>query len=293
MARWNVRHLPERHIRQVATGRATTDSREEDVVRGSLASLSRRRAVRATTRGRELTESERSLLPLGFDAVGEALVSGTSPEAACAVLGRALARDGASLGEALSGLSATYTAMGRAMPEFTSVQALALAWSEAMLEFLHDVSCEDPLTGLATQSHLRARLAEVYREAERSGRPVPVSHALLVVDVTGSPRASPPRQAPEFATPVASRPFPLALSLRLAAIADAIRTAFPGEETIGHAGSGRVVVLVRRAVDLRDTVTMLHDLLVDLDLAADLRLWVEGLPDSDDVAVRLLADLAR
>ena len=58
-------------------------------------------------------------------------------------------------------------------------------------------------------------------------------------------------------------------------------------------GSGRVVVLVRRTDDLRDTLTMLHDLLVDLDLAADLRLWVEGLPESDDVAVRLLADLAR
>ena len=264
---------------------------------GCLTSSSRRRVVPAAAPGRELTDAERGLLPLGFDAVGEALVSGTSPEAACAVLGRALARDGASLGEALSGLSATYTALGGAVPEFAAVQALALAWSEAMLEFLHDVSCEDPLTGLATQSHLRARLAEVYREGERAGRAVPVSHALLVVDVTSpSVHAAPLRQVGVLAgsgAPPVSRRSPLALALKLAAVADAIRVAFPGEETIARAGSGRVVVLVRRTPDLRDTVAMLHDLLVDLDLATDLRLWVEGLPDSGEVAVRLLSELAR
>jgi len=201
--------------------------------------------------------------------------------------GRALARDGASLGEALSGLSATYTALGGAVPDFAAVQALALAWSEAMLEFLHDVSCEDPLTGLATQSHLRARLAEVYREGERVGRPVPDSHALLVVDA-GTHR---PRRGP--AVPASPRSSPFALALRLAALADAVRTAFPGEETIARAGSGRVVVLVRRAPDLGATVTMLHDLMADLELAEGLRMWVEGLPDSVELGVRLLSELAR
>jgi len=156
-----------------------------------------------------------------------------------------------------------------------------------MLEFLHDVSCEDPLTGLATQSHLRARLAEVYREGERVGRPVPDSHALLVVDA-GTHR---PRRGP--AVPASPRSSPFALALRLAALADAVRTAFPGEETIARAGSGRVVVLVRRAPYLGATVTMLHDLMADLELAEGLRMWVEGLPDSVELGVRLLSELAR
>ena len=248
-------------------------------MRGSLTSLTRRRAVCATTPGRELTESERRLLPLGFDAVGEALVSGTSPEAACAVLGRALARDGASLGEALSGLSATYTALGGAVPEFAATEALSVAWSEATLEFLHELSCEDPLTGLASFSHLRTRVAELYREAERNGVPIATTHALVVVDVVGAPAEG------------AGAPFTRAL--RLAAVAEALRTLFGGEETIARAGSDRILVLVRRGVELGETLGIARDLFSDLELPDLPRTWIEGLPAHPDLGVRLLSELAR
>ena len=83
-----------------------------------------------------------------------------------------MACDGASLGEALSGLRETYAVLGDVAPDFSATEALSVAWSEATLEFLHDLSCEDPLTGLASLAHLRTRLAELYREGEREGRSV-------------------------------------------------------------------------------------------------------------------------
>src|SRR4051795_11553225 len=158
------------------------------VMRDSLTPFLRRKAADPSAPGRELTEPERRSLPGGFDAVAEALASGRSPVAACAVAGRALAWDGVSLGEALSGLRDTCAAVGGAAPDVAAVESLAEAWSEATLEVLHDVSCEDPLTGLASLPHLRTRLAELYREAEATGHSVRVTYALVVVDIGGGER---------------------------------------------------------------------------------------------------------
>ena len=156
-------------------------------MRSTLSSFGRRGTELSWTPGRELSDAERRQVPPGFDAVAEALVSGRSPVAACAVVGQAAARDGAALAETLAGLARTFTALGGAVPEFAATEALSVAWSEATLEFLHELSCEDPLTGLASFSHLRTRAAELYREAEASGVPVSGTHALVVVDVVGAP----------------------------------------------------------------------------------------------------------
>ena len=63
-----------------------------------------------------LSEAVRESLPLRFEAVGEALASGGDVSAACQVVGRDVARDGAALGEALSGLRTTYYARARRRP---------------------------------------------------------------------------------------------------------------------------------------------------------------------------------
>jgi hypothetical protein len=259
-------------------GRAA--GREEEVMRNGLTPFARRRAAETPPRGtgRELTESDRRQLPGGFDAVAEALVAGASPVAACAVAGRALAWDGVSLGEALTGLRATHAAVGVAVPELDAVEALSVAWSEATLEYLHDVSCEDPLTGLASLPHLRTRLAEVYREAERSARSARATHALVVVDVGGGTGGDVP-------TDTFSR------ALRLAAVSDAVRTVFSGEETIARAGAHRVVALVRRTPELGETVGLTRGMLHDVGLEG--RTWIEGLPDTPGLGVRLLSELAR
>ncbi len=249
-------------------------------MRNGLIPFARRRTAdsQAPGSGRELTESDRRQLPVGFDAVAEALVSGTSPVAACAVAGRALASDGVSLGEALSGLRATCAAVGTAAPELDAVEALSVAWSEATLEFLHDVSCEDPLTGLASLPHLRTRLAEVYREAERTARSVKESHALFVVDVGGGAGGDVPTDT-------------FARALRLAAVSDALRTVFSGEETIARVGAHRVVALLRRTPELGESVAISRAVLDDL--GTESRTWIEGLPHRAELGVRLLSELAR
>ena len=254
------------------------------MVRTTLTSFTRRRVVTAGQPGRELTETEREQLPPGFDAVGEALVSGAVPEAACAVVGRSMARDGASLGEALSGLRTTYAALGDAAPDFSATEALCVAWSEATLEFLHDLSCEDPLTGLASLAHLRTRLAEVYREAGREGLSVREGHALVVVDVA--------RSCTHDTSTDDGLAAPFSRALTLAAVADAARTVFSGGETVGRVAADRAVVLARRTPDLAEAVAILRETCGDLALE-NVRIWVEGLPADPDLAVRLLSELAR
>lgn len=252
----------------------------------SLAHLHRRRVVTGSPGRRPIGAADdptddpsHGPVPGGFEAVADALVSGGSAEVASAAAGRALASDGVSLGETLSGLRETYAALGGAAPDLAVVEALAVAWSEATLEFLHEVSCEDPLTGLATMPHLRARLAEVYREAEGEVRSTKVTHALVVVDVGGGVGGEAPTDT-------------FTRALRFATVADAVRTVFPGEETIARVGPRRVVALARRGLDLPDRVAVVRTLLADLGLRRA-RTWVEGLPDDADVAVRVLSELAR
>lgn len=253
-------------------------------MRNGLMSFSRRRVTppggpgAAPAIGRELSEEARRQLPHRFHAVAEALVSEACPVAACTEAGRALAWDGVSLQEALSGLRTTCAVTGTGGPELDAVEALSVAWSEATLEFLHDVSCEDPLTGLASLPHLRTRLAEVYREAERSARSVKATHAMVVVDVGGGTGGDVP-------TDTFSR------ALGMAAIADALRSVFSGEETIARVAPARVAALVQRSPELGETVALTRGVLEDLGVEA--RLWIEGLPQDSELGVRLLSELAR
>jgi hypothetical protein len=196
-------------------------------------------------------------------------------------VGRDVARDGAALGEALSGLRTTYTLVRGSDPEFNATEALAVAWSEATLEYLHDLSCEDPLTGLTSLAHVRTRLAEVYRDAELTDVPVKISHALVLVEVRVRGRAL--LDEHQFTR-----------ALRLVQVAEAMRSVFSGGETIGRLGLNRAVAVVGRHIDLGTSVNLLRDFLGDLDLGdADVRVWIEGLPGTHDSATRLLDELAR
>lgn len=242
----------------------------------------RRRPESATEEpGRDLPEEVRQALPARFEAVGEALATAADSRPACAVVGRDVARDGAALGEALDGLRTTFRQVLGIDPDFASVEALSVAWSEATLEFLHALSCEDPLTGLASLAHLRARLDEIYREADQGGDDVPRTHALVVVDLApgGQPRAAENR---------------FARALQMVQVSEAVRALFPGGETIARLGTGRVAVVVRRYPRLGSSVGMLRDLLSGLEPgSAEVRLWIEGLPQSVGAARTLLDELTR
>jgi GGDEF domain-containing protein len=254
-------------------------------MRGSLPSFARRRTEDTPETGKG-AEASRHDVPLGFDAVGEALVSGRCPLAACGFVGRTLAGDGASLGEALAGLRETFQVTRGSAPDFEAVEAFSVAWSDASLEFLQDVSCEDPLTGLATQQHLRSRLAEVYREAERAGTDVRRSHALVLADTSSAARRA--RQRARGAGPVDLR---FARALQLATVAEGMRTVFTGEETVARLGADMVAALVRREPGLGEAVARLRVVFADLDVPPDTRVWIEGLPGHVEHAAGLLADL--
>jgi GGDEF domain-containing protein len=231
--------------------------------------------------GQELPDHVRHALPMRFEAVGEALVSDADVIAACAVVGRDVARDGAALGEALSGLRTTYQLVLEEQPAFDATEALSVAWSDATLEYLHDLSCEDPLTGLASLAHVRTRLDEVYRESELTDVGVAGSHALVIVELC-------------FRQPVGVPGHHFTRALRLVQVTEAMRAVYSGGQTLGRLGLDRAVAVVPRTVDLGTSVALLRDFLADLDLGdAEVRVWIEGLPSSAGSATRLLDELAR
>ena len=247
-------------------------------LRRSAAQPSADSAIPTGDKGQEMPERLR--LPARFEAVGEALAAGSRTYSACAVVGRELARDGVDLGEALDGLRSTFALVIGREPDFGATEALSVAWSDETLGYLHQVSCENPLTGLATLAHVRARLAELQRAAEISDTPAAARHALVVLDL------------PAHELPQGEARFDRALLM--ARIADRARLVFAGEETIAEASPSRLLVLAPRADDLGLKVVVLRDLIADATaLGGAVRVWIEGLPASHAATAALLDELAR
>jgi hypothetical protein len=248
---------------------------------GIFATRTRRGAQAEVTPDARSTADLRGLVPARFEAVAERLATGQDASVACSMVGRHTARDGADLGEALDGLRTTYARVQGGEPGFRALRALCQAWSEETLGYLHQLSCEDPLTGLASLAHLRARLSEVHRGAEQGGESMATSHALVVIDLpllAGS----------------ANRDDPFESALRLVRVARSARMVFSGEETICQATSRRLVVVAERDDRLARRVGLLRDLVEDLDpQSGRARVWIEGLPSSDDGVALLLDEIAR
>ena len=257
---------------------------------GIFATLVRRGAQAEVTADAVPAGDVRGLmLPARFEAVGERLAAGHDASSACAVVGRETARDGADLGEALDGLRTTYARVQGGEPDFRALRALCVAWSEETLGYLHQLSCEDPLTGLASLAHVRARLSEVYRGAEQGGRSTNTSHALVVVDVPLFARRPSVEGGLDFGMTVNFES-----ALWLARLAENARLVFPGGETIGQASPSRLVVVAERGDLLAPRVGLLRGLVEDMDpRGTRARVWIEGLPPSDDGAGLLLDEIAR
>jgi hypothetical protein len=247
------------------------------MVMGLFATIANRSSATTGGKSQELSDSLRQRLPARFEAVGEALSAGSEAHAACAVVGRDLARDGVDLSEALHGLRSTFALVAGREPDFESTRALGIAWSDETLGYLHEVSCENPLTGMATLAHLRGRLAEIQRGAESRGTTDETAHALVVVDVPL----------------LAGSNDQLASSLVMAEVASQVRLVFEGDETIGEASPTRLLVIAERA-DLGARVSTLRDLLDQVTPPDSLvRLWIEGLPTTAAATSTLLDELAR
>src|SRR4051794_28205096 len=228
-----------------------------------------------------LSDEVRAALPLPYEAVGEALADGRSATDACEVVGRVLGSQGISLEETLADLRTTYDLVLGAEPAFTDACAVALGWSEATLAYLHQLSCADPLTGLASMAHLRGRLTELYRGDTRGPAPLRDRYALVVVEAA-SPRLS----------GIADEVF--GLDLRMSRIGGSARSVFSGGETISRIGPRRIVVLTARNDSRARRTTLLRNLLeVGERALGGVRIWSESLPLVPEQASSLLDELSR
>jgi len=207
-----------------------------------------------------ITES----LPPMFNVIAEAIVADLAVIDVCDVVGRDLAALGVSLDEALRDLRTTTRLAVRRDPSFGETHALSLGWSEATLGYLHGLSCVDPLTGLATQAHLREAIAAVYRDAE------PGNRALVVLDSS-------------------DRGMAMSSARTMTLMGQHARSVFAREETISRVGNGRIVVLTDRSAGLGERVALLRRMVGDNAQ----RVWIEGLPTSEGSAAFLLDELAR
>lgn len=219
------------------------------------------------------------VLPNRLAAVAEAAARGDEAMAACSVVGRVMAREGADLGEALDELrSTTEWAAGRT-PTFRETRALGVAWAEEATAYVHQLSCEDPLSGLASAAHLRARLAEIYRGAALTGIDPRRAFAIVVVEI-----------------PVRAEG-PFGHALWTVRVVEMIRRTFPGDESVAQIGGGRLGVLTAREPNLGIRLAGLRLDLEDLtgaeSGAGSVTLWLEGLPPGLGGAARVLDDLLR
>jgi hypothetical protein len=228
------------------------------------------------------------------DAVCASAVRRVDLAAALAGLGRARAEAGAGLDETLTDLAALHAVLTEADatdgliatdPDAAPtrlVRAAALAWADASMGELRNAETTENLTSLATHAYLRTRLGEIYRQAERDGRPVADSHVLLVVTldlaaITGWPRL-----------------------MAMVLVADALREIFDGGESIAILGPSVAAVLAERDPAFGDRALgagwlITERLAVDQQLATTRRprLRVETLPPTQEAARTLLTEIGR
>jgi len=257
--------------------------------------LVRRREVDAGTGPVRLPEPRTRVIPRGFEPLADALLHHGDLEACAIEVGRDLATDGVPLAQVMDDLETTCASVGAGEPPYELVRALSLAWNEVSLQYLHGLSCEDPLTGLASLPHLRSRIDELYRAAERDGVYPTSEYALVIVELGA--RVPPTARRLPAAPTAESVSARFSTVLRMVEVAEALRTVFSGGETLARIAGHRVAALVPRDAALGASVEALRQLLelwsVGPDVRQPPRVWIESLPAGGDVTTALLDELAR
>lgn len=275
---WETRLRDEWRRRSLATGWRMPDDWDTEAVDEVLAAC----------RNRALARGEAGLAAVGATALA----------AACAGLGRSRARAGVGVAETIDDLAALFAVLGRGGgdrtgvlsrgegdragmlgggeggrwdPALRLVGAIAEGWAEESVSQFARGGCEDPLSGLATLSYLRTRLAEVYREAEQRGTSPAETHRLLVV---GLPRRPDPWR--RLALPIL--------------VGRDLRAAFPGGETLSLAKPGPAIALVPARRDLPLRYARLRR---NIQAAFGTQIRMTPLPGRLPEALRLVDELAR
>jgi len=147
-------------------------------------------------------------------------------------------------------------------PTFDESRAVAEGWGDTTLGFVRGVTCADPLTGLSSEAHVRAVLADWFQGSAE------VRAVLAVIEL-----------------PTPQDPFAHARRLTLAGQLGQV--AFPRARAVGRFGVRRVGILAPREAHLAARTELLFHLLGDLAG----RVWVDVLPGSIDSAGWLLDEL--
>jgi hypothetical protein len=253
---WETRLRDEWRRRSLATGWRMPDDWDSEAVDEVLGAC----------QNRALARGEAGLAAAGATALA----------AACAGLGRSRARAGVGIAETIDDLAALFAVLGEGEgrqwdPPLRLVGAIAEGWAEESVSQFAHVGCEDPLSGLATLSYLRTRLAEVYREAEQGGTSPAETHRLLVV---GLPRRPDPWR--RLALPIL--------------VGRDLRAAFPGGETLSLAKPGPAIALVPARRDLPLRYARLRR---NIQATFGTQIRMTPLPGRLTEALRLVDELAR
>lgn len=197
------------------------------------------------------------------------------PAVAAHEVGASAAQLGDPLEDVLATVEAAYLQACATDPEYRVVKAAVTAWHEHVMLFACEISCEDPLTTMATMAHLRSRIEDAYRFAASRGHAPDAEYALIVVQCAPVGRA-----------------LPLEASMDTLRIARVLRLVFDADETIAQVAPHRFAVLahctrVDRVADLRGSFA------VDGLAETIERIWVESLPPRLDDISWLLSEIGR
>jgi hypothetical protein len=163
------------------------------------------------------------------------------------------------------------------------VRSLCEGWAAGQASTPILTHCVDPDSGLPTGEYLGVRLGETYGVAERAGRRVGETHALLLTDVESHPLE------------------PWSRIVRSAVVGQGLVLTFGEGHPMAALGGGVFAVLVERGSELGTTATVLRTALGEhartmgvQDLIREPpRVWLEPLPDTRMQAVELLEHLRR
>lgn len=217
------------------------------------------------------------------EALVEALESRLDTAAAAYRLGEARATAGVGITEAIDDMAVLFRAAGYESAPIRSIRALCAGWTEGAPSASTGPALADAESGLGTAEYLTQRLAEVYGAAARHGRPVPHTHALVMIDVTVDDADPWQRMA------------------RNAAVGQALKGAYGEGHPMARLGDGLYAVLVERGAELGVGVAALRDHIAERATAMQVgnlmrqppRVWIESLPEKHGYAQELIDSLQR
>lgn len=226
------------------------------------------------------------------DLVCEAMLTGADPDEALVRLARARALAGSGLGETLQDVAALHAVM--TVPEHRDgmvaadpdamparlLRVTALAWSDVLVRQLAHTEACDGLTGLANVAYLRARLREIYREAEATGVAARSRYVFVVM------------------SPDLGRTTGWSRLAAMVLLADVLRAVFDGGQTLATVGPTTMLVLAERDDRLSQRTATARWVAADR-LGVDPQLseigppsvWLERLPVTHAGACRLVTEL--